>query len=59
MYSCIRQLDPTNKLIIMMVLENLSYDKISNVMGITEENLRVRIHRIKNKLTNCVQYGKL
>jgi RNA polymerase sigma factor (sigma-70 family) len=58
MYSCIQQLEPANKLIIMMVLENLSYDKIALIIGITEENLRVRIHRIKSKLTKCVQNGK-
>ena len=59
MYGCIDQLGPTSKLIIMMVLENLSYDKIAVIIGITEENLRVRIHRIKTKLTKCVQNGKI
>ena len=59
MYGCIDQLDPTGKLIIMMVLENLSYDKIAVIIGITEENLRVKIHRIKTKLTKCVQNGKI
>lgn len=59
MYSCIQQLEPTNKLIIMMVLEDLSYDKIAIIIGITEENLRVRIHRIKTKLTKCVHNGKV
>ena len=59
MYGCIDQLGPTSKLIIMMVLENLSYDKIAVIIGITEQNLRVRIHRIKTKLTKCVQNGKI
>ena len=59
MYGCIDKLDPTGKLIIMMVLENLSYDKIAVIIGITEENLRVKIHRIKTKLTKCVQNGKI
>ncbi|OOV27095.1 RNA polymerase subunit sigma, partial [Flavobacterium sp. LM5] len=59
MYNCINQLEPSNKLIIMMVLEDLEYDKIATVIGITEENLRVRIHRIKSKLTKCVQNGRV
>ena len=59
MYGCIQQLDPTNKLIIMMVLEGLTYDKIAIIIGITEENLRVKIHRIKSKLTKCVQNGRI
>lgn len=57
MYDCINQLSPTNKLIIMMVLEDLEYVKIAEVIGITEENLRVRIHRIKDKLSKCVHNG--
>jgi RNA polymerase sigma-70 factor (ECF subfamily) len=59
MYNCINQLEPSNKLIIMLVLEDLDYDKIAEIIGITEENLRVRIHRIKTKLTKCVQNGKI
>ncbi|VXC07913.1 RNA polymerase sigma-70 factor, ECF subfamily [Flavobacterium sp. 9AF] len=55
MYDCIQKLDETNKMIILMVLENIDYDKISEIIGITEENLRVKIHRIKKKLTQCVQ----
>ncbi len=59
MYGCIEQLESTNKLIIMMVLENVSYDNIAEIIGITEDTLRVRIHRIKTKLTKCVQNGKI
>jgi len=59
MYSCISQLDPTNKLIIMMVLEDLPYKEIAIIIGISEENVRVRIHRIKSNLTKCVQNGKI
>ena len=51
MYGCISQLEPTNKLVITMVLENLPYPEIANVIGISEDNLRVRIHRIKTTLT--------
>lgn len=59
MYGCIYQLDPSSKLIIMMVLENVSYNKIAEIIGISEETLRVRLHRIKAKLTKCVQNGKI
>lgn len=55
MYSCIHQLDETAKMIILMVLEGLEYAEISQVVGLTEETLRVRIHRIKKSLTQCVQ----
>lgn len=55
MYSCIQKLEEVNRMIILMVLENTGYDEIAQVIGISEENVRVRIHRIKKSLTQCVQ----
>lgn len=55
LYACIRQLDQTGKMIILMVLEGMPYNEIADVVGITEETLRVRIHRIKKSLTQCVK----
>lgn len=57
MYDCINQLSPSNKLIIMMVLEGISYEEVADIIGLSEETLRVRIHRIKDKLSKCVQNG--
>lgn len=55
MYKCIQKLEETNKIIILMILEGTEYEQISEVIGISEESLRVRIHRIKKSLTQCVQ----
>ena len=55
MYSCIGQLDEAGKLIILLVLEGVLYQEIAAVVGITEDTLRVRIHRIKKTLANCVR----
>ncbi|MCC9018413.1 RNA polymerase sigma factor [Flavobacterium lipolyticum] len=55
MYQCIQKLEETNKMIILMILDGVEYPEISEVIGITEETLRVRIHRIKKSLTQCVQ----
>lgn len=55
MYQCIQKLEETNKIIILMTLDGIEYPEISEVIGITEETLRVRIHRIKKSLTQCVQ----
>ncbi len=55
MYACIGQLDETGRMIILMVLEGLEYAAIATVVGVTEETLRVKIHRIKKSLSNCVQ----
>jgi RNA polymerase sigma factor (sigma-70 family) len=55
MYACIQQLDETGRMIILMVLEGLEYAAIAAVVGTTEDTLRVKIHRIKKSLSNCVQ----
>lgn len=55
MYACIQKLDEMGKMIILMVLEGVDYSEIAQVVGLTEETLRVRIHRIKKSLTQCVQ----
>jgi RNA polymerase sigma factor (sigma-70 family) len=59
MYTCIQKLEEKDKMTILMMLEGISYQEISEVVGITQEALRVRIHRIKRNLTQCVQYGNI
>jgi RNA polymerase sigma factor (sigma-70 family) len=55
MYGCIGQLGETDKLVILLVLEGVKYPEIAGVVGISEDTLRVRIHRIKKSLANCVK----
>jgi RNA polymerase sigma factor (sigma-70 family) len=58
MYACIAELDETSRLIILMVLEGMDYVEIAAIVGISEDTLRVKIHRIKKSLTLCV-HGKI
>lgn len=51
LYKCISQLQQTDRLMITLVLEDKPYDEIASITGITEANLRVKIHRIKKQLT--------
>ncbi|EOR93066.1 RNA polymerase ECF-type sigma factor [Arcticibacter svalbardensis MN12-7] len=51
LYKCIAQLEEHERLIITMVLDELPYAEIAEISGVSEGNLRVKIHRIKNKLT--------
>lgn len=51
LYKCIALLDSNDRMIITMVLDDVEYAEIAEVFDITEGNLRVRIHRIKQKLT--------
>ena len=52
LYKCISKLAETDRLIITMVLEDTPYDQIASITGITENNLRVKIYRIKKQLTD-------
>jgi RNA polymerase sigma factor (sigma-70 family) len=56
LYTAIGQLNEIERLIIMMVLEEMPYNEISKIMGITETNLRVKIHRIKSNLKKILQH---
>ncbi|MFD2513371.1 RNA polymerase sigma factor [Pontibacter locisalis] len=51
LYKSISKLPETDRLIISMVLEDLPYEDIATIAGISENNLRVKIHRIKKQLT--------
>lgn len=54
LYSAIGNLPPVERLIIMLFLEDLQYEEISKIIGITEQNLRVKIYRIKKKLKQLI-----
>ncbi len=51
LYKCISELPETDRLIISMVLEELQQKEIGNILGISEGNVRIKIHRIKQLLT--------
>ena len=46
----IAQLREADRIIITLVLEEKPYTEIAEITGITENNLRVKIHRIKREL---------
>jgi RNA polymerase sigma-70 factor, ECF subfamily len=51
LYTCIAALPETDRLIISMELEEVKQAEIAAIIGLSENNVRVRIHRIKEKLT--------
>jgi len=55
LYRAIGQLEEVERLVIMMVLDGVSYDEIANIVGVTENSLRVKIHRIKSKLKTLIE----
>jgi RNA polymerase sigma-70 factor (ECF subfamily) len=46
----IRQLSEIERAMIMMALEKIPYEEIAETIGITQNNVRVRMNRIREKL---------
>ena len=51
LYKCIAELPETDRIIISLELEDVKQAEIAKIVGLTEANVRVKIHRIKEKLT--------
>ena len=51
LYQCIAQLPETERIIILLELEDVKQAEIAVITGLTEANVRVKIYRIKEKLT--------
>lgn len=55
MYKCISKLTFIDKTVITLYLEDLSYKEISEIVGVSEKNVSVKLVRIKNKLNKCLK----
>jgi RNA polymerase sigma-70 factor (ECF subfamily) len=51
LYKCIAELPEIERIIISLELEDVKQAEIANIVGLSEANTRVKIHRIKEKLT--------
>ncbi|MBT8267537.1 MAG: sigma-70 family RNA polymerase sigma factor [Bacteroidia bacterium] len=50
LYSAVHQLNDIEKALVFLYLEDKNYKEISETMGISEVNARVKMNRIKTKL---------
>ncbi|HEX8269586.1 MAG TPA: RNA polymerase sigma factor [Flavobacterium sp.] len=50
LYQCISELKEMDRVIISLELEDVKQAEIASITGLSEANVRVRIHRIKEKL---------
>ena len=50
MYSAVKDLNDIDKALVFLYLEDKNYREISQTLGITEVNARVKMNRIKEKL---------
>ena len=52
--SCIKKLNEADKAVITLYLEEVRYKEISEILGLSENNVAVKVKRIKKKLLNCI-----
>ena len=50
MYNAVKELNDIDKALIFLYLEDKNYKEISETMGISEVNARVKMNRVKTKL---------
>ncbi len=50
LYRCIAELQETDRIIISLLLEDLPQTEIASIVGLSAGNIRVRVHRIKERL---------
>ncbi|MBW0178360.1 RNA polymerase sigma factor [Sediminibacterium sp.] len=55
MYTAIGDLSKIDKAIVMLYLEDYNYNDIGDMMGITANNVAVKMNRIKTKLKESTQ----
>jgi RNA polymerase sigma-70 factor (ECF subfamily) len=54
MYKAVQQLNDIEKALVFMYLEDKDYEEISETLGISEVNARVKMNRIKTKLKKII-----
>lgn len=58
LYKAIRQLSEVDRAVILLYLEEKSYDEIADIIGTNANNIGVRISRIKERLKKLL-HGKV
>ena len=58
LHEAISQLDHAEKALVTLFLEDLSYEEIAAVMGLSVSHVGVRLHRAKKKLAGLMQGGR-
>lgn len=55
LYTAIRQLSELERAIVMLYLDDKGYDEMEYILGINQNNLRVKMNRIKEKLRKLLK----
>jgi RNA polymerase sigma-70 factor, ECF subfamily len=57
LYNAIFRLDPVEKALITLFLEDLTYEQMAEVSGMSANNVGVMLHRAKKKLSGLMKDG--
>jgi len=55
LYAEIRRLPPVDRSLALLMLDGVSYAGMAEIHGLTESNVGVRLHRLKQKLTDALK----
>jgi RNA polymerase sigma factor (sigma-70 family) len=55
LYAAIRRLEPLDRSLVLLQLDEASYAQIAEIHGLSESNVGVRLNRLKHKLTASLQ----
>jgi RNA polymerase sigma-70 factor (ECF subfamily) len=50
LYQAIERLSRVEKAFVLLYLEDRSYEEMADILGITQNNVRVKMHRVQDKL---------
>lgn len=56
--QAIAKLTEIEKAVVMLYLDEKTYDEISEIIGISNSNVGVRLNRIKNKLSELIKINQ-
>ncbi len=55
LYDCVMRLEPVNRALISLYLEDVSTREMADILGISEGNVRVKLHRVKSSLKTLME----
>lgn len=55
LYACVARLAPVDRLLVSLYLEEMPSAEIGAVLGISDGNVRVKLHRLKNQLRQMLE----
>ncbi len=58
MYRAINQLNDIDRTLVLLYLEDVAYNEISEIMGLTVSNIKVKMNRLKKRLKILIENDK-